>query len=78
MHIKIIQIKRIYIYIYDFPGGIVVKNLPANERDSCSIPGLGTSCVAGNSKSLQHSCLENSMGRGTWWATVLGVAKSQT
>jgi len=25
-----------------------------------------------------HSCLENSMDRGTWWDTVHGVAKSQT
>ena len=28
--------------------------------------------------SLQYSCLENSMGRGAWWSTVHGVAKSQT
>jgi len=27
---------------------------------------------------LQCSCLENSMDRGAWWATVYGVAKSQT
>ena len=27
---------------------------------------------------LQYSCLENSMNRGAWWATVLGVTKSQT
>ena len=27
---------------------------------------------------LQYSCLENSMDRATWWATVQGVAKSQT
>ena len=25
-----------------------------------------------------HSCLENPMDRGTWWATVQGVTKSQT
>ena len=60
------------------PGGIVVKNLPTNERDSCSIPGVGRSPGVGNSKLLQYSCLENSMDRETWWATVLGVAKSQT
>ena len=29
------------MYIYDFPGGIVVKNLPGNERDSGSIPWFG-------------------------------------
>ena len=27
---------------------------------------------------LQNSCLENPMGRGAWWATVRGLAKSQT
>ena len=32
--------------------------------------------LAGNT--CQYSCLENSMDRGAWWATVLGVAKSQT
>ena len=32
----------------------------------------------GNSNPLQYSCLKNSMDRGTWWATVCGVAKSQT
>ena len=33
---------------------------------------------AGNGNPLQYSCLENSMDRGTWWATVHGVAKSWT
>ena len=32
----------------------------------------------GNGTSLQYSCLENSMGRGAWWAAVHGVAKSWT
>ena len=32
----------------------------------------------GNGNSLQYSCLENPMDRGTWWATIHGVAKSQT
>ena len=32
----------------------------------------------GNGNALQYSCLENSMDRGTWQATVHGVAKSQT
>ena len=32
----------------------------------------------GNDNSLQHSCLENPMDRGAWWATIHGVAKSQT
>ena len=37
-----------------------------------------TSCGEGNGTPLQHSCLENPMDGGSWWATVHGVAKSQT
>ena len=43
-----------------------------------SIPGSGRSPRGGNSNPLQYSCLENSMDRGAWWATVHGVAQSQT
>ena len=32
----------------------------------------------GNGNPLQYSCLENSMDKGAWWATVHGVAKSHT
>ena len=32
----------------------------------------------GEGTPLQHSCLENPMGGGAWWAAVHGVAKSQT
>ena len=35
-------------------------------------------CKEGNGTPLQYSCLENPMGGGAWWATVLGVPKSQT
>ena len=58
-----------------FPGGSVVKNLPANAGDMGSIPGSGRSPGEGNGYSLQSSCLENPMDRGLWWATVHGVAK---
>ena len=64
-----------------FPGGTVVQNPPAktgNGRDIGSIPGLGRSPGIGNGNPLQYYCLENSMDRGAWWATVHGVAKSQT
>ena len=64
-----------------FSGGGVVKNLPANAGDARNVglfPGLGRSPGGGNGKPLQYSCLENSMDRGTWWATVHGVAKSWT
>ena len=46
-----------------FPGGIVVKNLPANAGDVGSIPGLGRSLGEGNGNALQYSCLENPVDR---------------
>ena len=60
---------------------VVVKNLPANAGDEGnmgSVPGSGRSPGVGNCNPLQYACLENSMDRGDWWATVHGVAKSQT
>ena len=59
----------------------MVKNPPVNGRDTGdagSVPELGRSLGVGNGKPLQHSCLENPMDRGTWWATVHGVTKSWT
>ena len=64
-----------------FPGGSVIKNPPANAGgagDLGLIPGSGRSPGGGHGNPLQYSCLENPMNRGTWWATVHGVAKSQT
>ena len=45
----------------DFPGGSVVKNMPANKGDMGSIPGSGRSHGEGNGNPLQYSSLENSM-----------------
>ena len=59
-----------------FPHGAVVKNPPAktgDARDASSIPGSGRS--SGNGNPLQYSCLENSMGRGVWWAIVHAITK---
>ena len=66
---------------WGFPGGAVIKNPPANAGDTShegSIPGLGRYPGGGNGNPFQYSCLENSMDRRTWQATVHGVAKSQT
>ena len=49
-----------------------------NAGDQGSIPGLGRPSGEGNGNPLQYFCLENSMDRGAWQATVHGVAKSQT
>ena len=73
--------------VLDLFGGLipllaqVVKNLPKNAgdtRDSGLIPGSGRSPGGGNDNPLQDFCLENSMDRGTWQATVYRVTKSQT
>ena len=59
-----------------------LKRLPAMRetrvRSLGPVPGLGRSPGEGNGNPLQYSCLENSMDRGAWRATVYGVAKSQT
>ena len=58
-----------------FPGGQMVKNLPAYAEDMDSIPGPGRSPGEGNGNPLQYSCLGNPMHREAWWATVHGVAR---
>ena len=58
-----------------FPGGSVVKNLPANAAELGLIPELGRSPREGSGKSLQYFCLGNPMDRETCQATVHGVAK---
>ena len=60
---------------------LVAKNPPANAgdiRDTGSISGSGRFPGGGRGNRPQYSCLGNPMNRGTWWATVHGVAKSQT
>ena len=52
-----------------FPGGSEVKASACNAGDLGSIPGSGRS-PGGNGNPLQYSCLENSMDRGAWQATI--------
>ena len=54
---------------WDFPGGSVVKNLPANAGDAGSTPGSCRDLGGGNGNPLQCSCLGNPMDRGVWQAT---------
>ena len=61
-----------------FPGGSDGKEFACNARDLGSVPGSGRSPGEGSCNPLQYSCLENSMDRGAWWATVLGVTESRT
>ena len=55
----------------------VVKNLLAMQEILGLIPRSGIFPGEGNGNLLQYSCLENSMDRGAWWATVHGVTKSR-
>ena len=57
---------------------LVVKNLPANAgdvRDAGLIPGSGTCPGGGHSNPLQYFCLDSSMDRGAWQATVHRVTE---
>ena len=61
--------------ILGFPGGSVVKNLPASAGDVNLIPRLGRSPGEGNGNLLQYSCLGNPMARGACWAIDCGVMR---
>ena len=62
-----------------FLGGEMVKNSPAgaeDARDAGSIPESERSPGGGNDNLLHCFCLENSMDRGAWQATVHGITES--
>ena len=68
LHVIIIILKSL-LNLLCFQGGSVVKNLPANERNTGnvgSILGSERSSGGGNGNPLQCSCLENPMDRGAW------------
>ena len=60
------------------PGGSDSKESAHDAGDPGSISGEGRSPGEGSGNPLQYSCLENSMGRGAWRATVHSVTKSWT
>ena len=60
------------------PCGSDNKESVCNAGDPGSVSGSGRSPGEGNGNPLQYSCLENSMDRGDWWATVHGVTESDT
>ena len=63
-----------------FPGGSEAKESACSAGVLDLIPGSGRSPGGGHGNPLQYSCLENSMDRGVWQATVAMdvVSKSQT
>ena len=58
---------------WGFPGGSDGKESTCNAGGLGSIPGLGRSPGQGHDNPPQYSCLESSMDREAWWATVYGV-----
>ena len=69
------------VYLFGFPGDSVGKESAwdvGDIRDTGLILGSERSSVGGHSNPVQYSCLENTMDRGAWWATVHRVAQSRT
>ena len=65
-----------HIYPRRLPCSSNGKESACEAEDLDLIPGLGSSFGEGNGNSLQYSCLENSMDREAWQATICGVAES--
>ena len=73
------QQQCVCVYPGAFQVVLVVKNSRVNAGDTrhvCSVPVLGRSPGGGNGNPLQYSCLDNSMSRGAWRATVHEAAQS--
>ena len=77
----------LFMILYEILKNIFEKEVQDLYRENClqcgrprvgMIPGLGRSPGEGSGNPLQYPCLENSMDRGAWQATVHEVAKSQT
>ena len=72
---EVIGIKAESLPWIGFPLWLSSKDPACNAEDAGSIPGLGRSPGGGNGNPLHYSCLENSMDRRAWWATVHGVTR---
>ena len=69
------KVRNLYRNTEAFQVVLVVTHLPAiagDSRNAVSKPELGRSTGVGNGNPLQYSCLENSVDKGAWQATVHG------
>ena len=73
LSVLIFNIKPTITITMGFPGGSVIRNLPANAEDVMLIPGLGRSPGEGNGNPLQYSCPRNSMNRGALGLKATGL-----
>ena len=67
-----------WTYLTELNGGSDGRESAWKAGGSGSVPGSGRSPGEGNGYLLQYSCLENSMDRVAWWATVHGVTELDT
>ena len=68
--------KKLSLSSLGFPGGSVDKESAYDAGDRGSIPGSGRSPGEENGYPFQYSCLENSIERGAWWATIHAIPNS--
>ena len=73
-----VHFSKCYHITKGFLGGSDGKEFTRNLGDLGSISGSGRPPGGGHDNPLQYSCQKYPMDRGTWWATIHGVAKSQT
>ena len=74
---QVVSQSAVFPWVWGPPGSSDSKESACNAGDPGSIPGLGRPPGEGNSYPFQSSCMENSMERGDWWATVHRVTKIQ-
>ena len=68
--------REMYIFkIYNFPGGLKAKNLPAMQHIWVQPLGWEDPLEEGMGNPHQYSCLENPMDRRAWQAIVHGATK---
>ena len=72
------RVSHVQVLAVDSVGGSDSKDSACNAEDLGLISGSGRSLGVGNGNPLQYSCLENSMDRGAWQATVHRVTQNWT